>query len=245
MSFERAALALLLGLVFGSFVTALVHRVPRGMALLGDRSRCPACGHVLGWRDLVPLLSWLTSRGRCRHCGQTISFRYPMIEIASALLVLLVAARQAEPLAAALLALMAVLLLAIALIDLEKRIIPNRLLLALLPIGLAYRLTVDADPLDMLGGLALALALGLGLAFGYAKLRGRPGLGMGDVKFLALAGLVLGFSGFPVFLLLAGLLGVVTGLGWRLAGRGSRFPFGPALAATLLIVLLFPSLSRL
>ncbi|MCC7167425.1 MAG: prepilin peptidase [Rhodospirillales bacterium] len=245
MSFERAALALLLGLVFGSFATALVHRVPRRMALLADRSRCPACGHVLGWRDLVPLLSWLTSRGRCRHCGQAISGRYPMIEIASALLFLLVAARQAEPLAAALLALMAVLLLAIALIDLEKRIIPNSLLLALLPIGLAYRLAVDADPLDMLAGLAVALALGLGLAIGYAKLRGRPGLGMGDVKFLALAGLALGFSGFPVFLLLAGLLGVATGLGWRLAGRGSRFPFAPALAAALLIVLLFPDLSRL
>lgn len=237
-----------LGLILGSFVSALTWRLPRGLSVARGRSTCPSCDHPLTARDLVPLLSWLAARGRCRHCGATVSARYPLIEAACALLFLLVAARAPAlgwtlPALAAGLALMGTLL-ALAVVDLEHGLLLDGLNVAAAVPALALRwLDGGAEGL----GLALVGALIGGggawlLRTGFRLTTGRDGLGLGDVKFLAVAGLLVVPLDWPVFLFLAGLAGVVLGLAWRAAGRGPVFPFGPALILALVVVVLVPNL---
>jgi prepilin signal peptidase PulO-like enzyme (type II secretory pathway) len=232
-----------LGLVFGSFATALCHRLPRGLPIVNDRSRCPHCRTTLGAVDLLPVFSWLLSRGRCRHCGEPISWRYPVIEAVMAALFLLAWWRsEGDLIVAALLALTALGLVVIVVVDLEEGIIPDAVLLGLLPLAVAWRWRVDADWLDAGLGAALGFLLTLAVRIGFRAWRRKEGLGLGDVKFLGVAGIYVGLSGLGGFLLLSGLLGLVLGLGWRWSGRGAVFPFGPALCAALLLGVFDPSL---
>jgi leader peptidase (prepilin peptidase)/N-methyltransferase len=230
-----------LGLVAGSFATAASHRLPRDLPLAVDRSRCPSCDHVLGAGDLVPVLSWLAARGRCRYCGAPVSVRYPATELLMALL-FVGAWRLAgdDDLAAAMLALTALGLVVIAIADLEARIIPDPVLLGLLPVAVAWRWHNGGDWVDGIGGAALGSALLFGLRAGFKALRGLDALGLGDVKFMALAGLYVGVTGLAPFLLVSGLAGIGFGLVWRLAKREAAFPFGPALCIALAVMLVAP-----
>lgn len=232
------------GLIFGSFASAMSWRIPRGQALVNDRSRCPACGHVLGPPDLVPLLSWLVLRGRCRHCRAAISWRYPLIELITALLFTAVWALGLPLAQTLLLDALALGVVILTVTDLEDYMIPDVVLLALLPVAVAWRWLGDGDWLDAGLGCAAAGLLGALLHYGSAWLRGEPGLGFGDVKLLALAGILLGLSGLTSFLLIAGMAGVALGLLWRLAGLGPVFPFGPALAGAMLAQVMVPALGR-
>jgi len=238
------AVVVVLGLVFGSFLSALTWRLPRAESVAAGRSRCPACGTVLGVRDLVPVISWLAARGRCRHCGAGVPVRYPLIEGGTALLFGL-AAWRADGLAdlGVLLAL-ATILLALAVIDLEHGLLPNVLNLAAVPPALAWRWLETGSPGVLWGaaGAAAAIAVALALKYGFLAVTGRDGLGLGDVKFLGVAGLILVPAAWPPFLLLAGGGGIVFGVVWRLLGRGDAFPFGPALIAALWAVVMVPDL---
>ena len=231
--------AALLGLVLGSFVTMLSWRLPRGLNPAGTHSHCPKCGHDLGLRDLVPLLSWLSSGGRCRHCGAAIGWRYPAIEAVMAGLALLVAWRFGPSWMGLSVLALATVLLAEAVIDLEHGIIPDVLQLAAAALGLVALGLNDAWAE---GGIGAALGLGIGLVlrYGFRAVRGRHGLGLGDVKFLGVAGLWLGAAWLPAFFVVSGLAGAVLGLAWRRLGRGATFPFGPALAAGLMALVLWP-----
>lgn len=242
-------LAGLLGLVVGSFLSALTWRLPRGGSVARGRSACVHCGRTLSVRDLVPVLSWLAARGRCRACGGAIPARYPLIEATTAVLFMAIAVRAASVEQAVALAGLAAVLVALAVIDLEHGLLPDVLTLAAVPPALAVRWLGAAaggggSGADVLaaavigGGVAGLAAWGLKAAFQAAT--GRDGLGWGDVKFLAVAGLLLRPWEWPLFLLLAGGLGVGMGLAWRAAGRGAEFPFGPALIAALLALLLVP-----
>jgi leader peptidase (prepilin peptidase)/N-methyltransferase len=231
----RAVVALPFGLVVGSFMTVAVHRLPKGESVVRPRSRCPACGAEIGARDNVPVLSWLLLRGRCRRCGERISVEYPLLELATAGLVVLAAVRYPNPwhdiLVGGLLALMP----GIALIDLRHRIIPNKLTypatLASVPvIVLAWLIGDAADPVKAVIGF---LAFGGGI-FLVASVSG--GMGFGDVKLAALIGLVLGSLGLRFVGVSAGATIVLGGVGGLLAltmGRGmkSKIPYGPYLAA--------------
>jgi leader peptidase (prepilin peptidase)/N-methyltransferase len=139
-----------------------------------------------------------------------------------------------------LLALTAFALLVITVADLESGIIPDAMLLFLIPLALVWRWHGDGDWLDAACGAALGLAVAYAVRWGFRRWRGKDGLGLGDVKFLGLAGLFLGLSGLGVYLLVSGLLGLLLGIGWRLAGRGPIFPFGPALCASLLVGMVWP-----
>jgi len=232
----------LFGLVFGSLATALSHRLPQGLPIGKDRSRCPKCDAVLGVADLVPVFSWLTAGRRCRHCGQAISWRYPLIEMVTALLFAAAWWRaDGDLLASVLLALTAFGLMVISVADLEAGIIPDAMLLFLIPVAVLWRWQSDGDWPDAAAGAVVGIAVSFGVRWGFRRWRGKDGLGLGDVKFLGLAGLYLGVSGLGGFLLLAGLLGLALGTAWRLAGRGPVFPFGPALCASLLIGLYYPN----
>ncbi|MGC2854822.1 prepilin peptidase [Novispirillum sp. DQ9] len=237
------ALAALLGLVAGSFLSALTWRLPRGGSVARGRSACVRCGEPLRARDLVPVLSWLAARGRCRACGGAISPRYPLIEGATAALFAAIALRAATPEAAIALAALGAVLMALAVVDLEHGLLPDVLNLAAVAPALAVRWLSDGDVVaGVVGGIAAGLAA-WGLKAGFRAATGRDGLGWGDVKFLAVAGILLRPWEWPPFLLLAGGLGVALGLAWRAAGRGAEFPFGPALIAALLALLLVPDLA--
>lgn len=219
------------GLILGSFATAVAHRLPRGESVVSGRSRCPGCGEQIAAYDNVPVLSWLLLRGHCRRCGEPISPRYPVTELAMALLFTLTAVvLGTDDLTALALGLtLCATLVIVTLTDLERRVIPNAVLAVSAVIGLA--IIVVGDP-SALGERALAALTGGGVLLAVALAYPR-GMGMGDVKLAALLGLFLGRAVAPA-LAVAVAVGALVGLALILRdGPGARkaaIPFGPFLA---------------
>lgn len=230
----RLPAGLLLGAIVGSFLATILIRWPRGESALGGRSRCDACGETLGPLALVPILSFIVMRGRCRHCGARIDRRHLAIELAAALVGL--AAFAAHPLPLALVtAMLGWWLLLIAALDLEHHWLPDLLTLPLVPLGLAAAWAGFGPPLpDRLAGAAIGWAALALIAFAYARLRGREGMGRGDPKLLGALGAWLGAFQLPFVLLGAGLLGLAAILGLRLRGEAvtaaTRLPLGTLMA---------------
>jgi leader peptidase (prepilin peptidase) / N-methyltransferase len=224
------ALATVLGAAIGSFLNVLAYRLPRRESLIHPPSRCPGCGTAIKPYDNIPILGWLMLRGRCRHCQIHISARYPVVEALTAVLaVAVVLARHGAHDLALGLTLLAVLV-PVALIDLDHRIIPNRITgpaaLLALAIGLATR--PAGVPEQLIAGAGAA-----GFLLVFALLYPR-GMGMGDVKLAGVLGLFLGRS-VGVAILVALLAGSLAGLVVmaRLGvekGRKTAVPFGPFLA---------------
>jgi leader peptidase (prepilin peptidase)/N-methyltransferase len=227
------------GLILGSFATAVAHRIPRGESVVTGRSRCPQCGDMIAAYDNVPVLSWVALRGRCRNCDARISSRYPLTELAMAVLFTLTAVViGTDDLPELALALTFVaMLVTVSLTDLEQRVIPNSILLVASCIGLA--IVIAWDPSSLLERGAAALAAG-GFLLVAALLYPR-GMGMGDVKLAAVMGLFLGRAGAPAMMvaLLAGALyGVAIMLRDGAEGRKRAVPFGPFLGLGGLVGLL-------
>jgi leader peptidase (prepilin peptidase)/N-methyltransferase len=225
-----AVFAFLGGLVLGSFVTVVAHRVPRGESVVGPRSRCPRCGTQIAAYDNLPLFSWLLLRGRARCCGAAISPRYPLTELALGLLyVATVLVLWDDPGEIALGLVFVTMLLAITLTDLERRIIPNKILLVAAVLGVAIAAATDPGSLPE---RAIAAAGAGGLLF-LAALAYPRGMGLGDVKLAAVMGLFLGRNVAPAILvaLLAGsLVGLAMMARHGAAARKRAIPFGPFLA---------------
>ncbi len=237
---------LVIGLVVGSFITCASYRLPRDEDIIRKPSYCPHCNAKLTFKDLWPVASWAMSKGKCRHCAAKISARYPLVELATAAAFLLIYARYGMTAQGTTLALFAVALLIMIVVDFEHYIIPDQIHLALLPLGIAYHYIIGTPVRDVAIAMAVGAAIGLLLHHGYRLLRKKEGLGFGDVKFLAVAGLWLGnVLLFPPFLFFSGLLGIMTGLAWRRLGLGERFPFGPALALALFLCVAFPAVPAL
>lgn len=247
------AVTVFLGLVLGSFATALAWRVPRGISIFRRaRSACPSCNRNLTAPDLVPVFSWLFLRGRCRTCGAKIGFEYPAIELATLLLCLLFYARFGMRVETLCLFALAPVLVSIIAIDFRFMIIPDGLNLAILGIGAAGLLAGAAtspegpDFLIARGGESLAgavlyLAVSLALRYGVMAALKKDPLGMGDIKFFAVAGFWLGLNpDSGAYLMMAsGLSGVVLALLWRHFRKEAEFPFGPALLAGFIAMLLW------
>jgi len=225
-----AALAFGGGLVIGSFVTVVAHRVPRRESVVGPRSRCPECGETIAARDNVPVLSWLALRGRARCCGARISARYPLTELAlGALFAATALVYREQPWELALGLVFVSTLAAVTLTDLELKLIPNRILAVAAALGVA--LAAAGDPGSLPERLVAAAAAGgllLAAALAYPR-----GMGLGDVKLAAVMGLFLGRAVAPALLvaLLAGsLVGLAIILREGAAARKRGIPFGPFLA---------------
>lgn len=232
--------AALLGPLVGSFVGLLTVRLPEGRPVILGRSACGACGRALGPLDLVPLLSFAASGGRCRTCRAPIPRRYPLIEGAclgiGAWAALVVAGPQGLVAAA-----FGWWLLLIAAIDAERFWLPDVLTLPLLLAGLVAALAFDPHWTDRLIGAVAGFAVLQLLAFAYRRVRGREGLGGGDPRFLGAIGAWVGWQGLPSVLLIAAAAGLV----WALVlsrGRPAadlRIPFGTALSAGAWLVYLY------
>ncbi len=227
MPFVLAAVA---GLAVGSFLNVVAYRLPRGESLSHPRSRCPRCEAPIRPYDNVPVLSWLLLRGRCRCCGAPISVRYPLVEAATAALYVAVVLVKGVDHDVWLGLVLVTLLVPVALIDADHRIIPNRLLGPAALVALAILAGTDVEKLPE--HLIAAAAAG---GFLLAALLAYPrGMGMGDVKLAAVLGLYLGRSVAPA-LLAALLAGTLLGLALIAskgvaAGRKTAIPFGPFLA---------------
>ncbi|HEX7059144.1 MAG TPA: prepilin peptidase [Solirubrobacterales bacterium] len=225
-----AAVAFLGGLLAGSFVTVVAHRVPRGESIVGPRSRCPACGEQIAAYDNVPVVSWVFLRGRARCCGAAISPRYPLTELAlGALYAATVLVFWSELAQIALGLVFVTMLAAITLTDLERRIIPNKVLIVATAVGVAIAAATDPGSLPE---RAIASAAAGGLLF-IAALAYPRGMGMGDVKLAAAMGFFLGRNVAPAILvaLLAGsLVGLAMIARHGAAARKQAIPFGPFLA---------------
>jgi leader peptidase (prepilin peptidase) / N-methyltransferase len=218
------------GLLIGSFLNVVAYRLPRGESLSHPRSRCPGCRAPIAPYDNIPVVSWLLLRGRCRHCGEPISIRYPLVEATTAVLYALVVVAKDDALGIALGLLLVTALVPITLIDLELRLIPNRITLpaAVAAVLAAVILDVSFVPEQLIAGAAA------GGFFLLAALAYPRGMGMGDVKLAGMLGLYLGRAVAPA--IFAGLIaGVVVGAvivarkGAR-EGRKTAVPFGPFLA---------------
>jgi leader peptidase (prepilin peptidase) / N-methyltransferase len=226
----EATFAGVLGAVFGSFLNVVVHRLPRHESLVTPASHCPKCGTPVKPYDNVPILSWLLLRGHCRGCGASISVRYPLIEAATAALCVAAVLTHRSASAIALSLVLILLLVPAAVIDLEHRIIPNRI--TALGAVLALALGLALDPSGEPGRLIAAAAAGGFLLL--AALAYPGGMGMGDVKLAGMMGLFLGAAVAPA-LLIALLTGVTLGVvviarKGAQQGRKTAIPFGPFLA---------------
>lgn len=227
----------------GSFLGLLAVRLPKGRPIIAGRSACDQCGQVLKLADLVPIASWLAARGRCRHCGSRVSPLYPSIELGAVLIAIWAASLAQGPM----LWISCVLgwdLLTLAVIDWREGILPDGLTLPLLPLGLfaAYLAAADRVWPHALGAMAGFVAFAL-IRWGYRRLRGREGLGFGDVKLLAAAGAFVSWEGLPSVVLIAAMIGLGLALARGLRGNGltldDRLAFGPALCLGLWLVWLY------
>lgn len=246
-----AALAGLAGLVLGSFANVVVHRVPRRESLVRPPSRCPACETPISPRDNVPVLSWILLRGRCRHCGARIAWRYPAVELLTGALFALAVLRLPQEAGHTrwdllpYVPLMFVLVV-LSFIDLEHKILPNRIVLPALALEAALfgAASVAGPGLDAWLGALAGGAGGFGFFLLLAIVSPR-GMGMGDVKLSALLGLALGYLGWErvfVGFFLAFVAGALFGIGLMLvrrAGRKSQVPFGPWLALGAVVAVLW------
>jgi leader peptidase (prepilin peptidase) / N-methyltransferase len=219
-----------MGAIVGSFLNVVAYRLPRHESLVTPGSHCPACGTPVKPYDNIPIVSWLLLRGRCRSCSAPISKRYPLVEAATAALCVGAVLTHRTAAGIALSVVLILLLVPAALIDLEHRIIPNRItaLGALLGLGIGVALDPAGEPERL---LAAAIAGGVLLA---AALAYPGGMGMGDVKLAAVMGLFLGraFAAAVMIALLSGALfgALIIARKGTHEGRKTAVPFGPFLA---------------
>jgi leader peptidase (prepilin peptidase)/N-methyltransferase len=233
--------ACFLGLCLGSFSTALIYRIPRGISWIRDgkgmsRSKCPSCQTQLEFPDLIPFFSWLLSRGKCRYCKAGISASYPLTELSCLILVAALTYIWGAQWATLPLLLMVPFFVAHIVIDWEHMILPDEINFVLITLSLVFL---------ALGGAGDAwvwnLAAGIILPFFFWVVsilmrawKKKEALGMGDLKFVPVAGLLLGLGALPSFLIVGGVLGLATGLYYQFSGRKGAFPFGPALIISTL-----------
>lgn len=252
----EACLALLFGLLIGSFLNVCIYRLPQDLSVVRPRSYCPACRHPIAWYDNVPLASFVLLGGRCRHCKASIPFRYPVVELMTGVLFFVFVWRLGPTLAAFKFCLLSALLVGLTFADLEARILPDEFTLSGAAAGLVLAWFVRLN--DMLSVVILrgdphwisvgeaalgAFVPGMFLWFGgwiYFKLRHREGLGLGDVKLVAMVGAFMGLHGALLTLIAGSLAGSLIGYAYiRITHKDPatyELPFGTFLGLAAIAV---------
>ncbi len=260
----EVALALVLGLVIGSFLNVVILRLPQGMSVSRPRSHCPQCKQLVSWYDNIPVVSYLILQGRCRRCGKKFSARYPFIEAITGLVSVLLYLKFGLTLEWGIFFAFSCALIVLAFIDLDHRILPDVITLNGIWIGMlitAYLaqpspLTArlfHAAGIDGANPHLLALAASLlgaiigggllwGVAEAYLRLRGIEGMGFGDVKMMAMVGAFLGAPLALLTIMLGSLAGSVIGLIFiKLADKTREYelPFGTFLSFAGIVAVLY------
>lgn len=235
------------GVCVGSFLNVVIYRVPNGMSLATPASHCTSCHYTLRWYDNVPVLSYLFLGGKCRKCRTHISFRYTLVELANAALWLLSAWLFWEEsiVYACISALACSILICIFFIDLEHMLIFNRFTVSLAVLGVvAIFFDSFTAPLDHIIGAIVGAAVFAGLYYGSIKILKKEGIGWGDVKLAAAAGLLLGWQKLILTMLIASVVAcilLVTLNRLRRDDRDREYPFAPFITVGMLIAMLFGS----
>jgi leader peptidase (prepilin peptidase)/N-methyltransferase len=268
-----AAGAALLGLIVGSFLNVVIHRLPRMLEaewqaqceelagrdpaprpaynLLVPRSHCPACRTPIRLPHLLPLIGWLLARGRCAACGVAIPTRYPLVEGLTALLFALAALRFGAGWTLGAAMLVIAVLVALTFIDFDTQLLPDQLTIPLMWAGLAASLPAGRAPEALIGAIAGYLSL-WSVYWAFKLATGKEGMGYGDFKLLAALGAWLGWQALVPIVLIASVAGAVAGLALMARGNGRDTPiaFGPWLAIAGWAVMmwgdaLLPAVTRL
>jgi leader peptidase (prepilin peptidase)/N-methyltransferase len=227
------ALVALLGLAVGSFLNVCIYRLPRRLSIVLPPSHCSACGHRLAWFENVPLISYAVLRGRCRSCRATIALQYPIVEALTAIMFVAFWWYYGPGLLLVSRLLFGTALIVLFFVDLEHHLLPNAITLPGIVVGFLFSLGIEPGWRSSLIGMLLGGGLLFATAEGYYRLRGEEGLGMGDVKMLAMIGAFLGWQLTLVTLMMASIAGsVVGGLLIVFGGGGMKtaLPFGTFLA---------------
>jgi leader peptidase (prepilin peptidase)/N-methyltransferase len=234
-------LATVIGLAIGSFLNVVIYRLPLGQSLLTPPSTCPSCRTRLRAVDNVPVLSWLALGGKCHHCKAPISPQYPLVEFVTGLLFLLITwVTPMGPLLAARLILVVILITLFG-IDLHHQILPNTITLPGIVIGFLFSVVGPPGWINSLLGILLGAGILYGIAAAYYAVRREEGLGMGDVKMLAMIGAFLGWKAVLVTLILSSFSGALVGIGLIAFSRGGMrlaLPFGTFLSLGALAAML-------
>jgi leader peptidase (prepilin peptidase)/N-methyltransferase len=231
-----------LGLCVGSFLNVVIYRLPRRESLMWPGSRCPKCGTALRWYHNVPVISWVILRGRCANCQAPISAQYPVVEVVTALVWLLIVWQTPIGWLLASRLVLGTALVALFMIDLEHQLLPNAITLPGIVVGFLFSLVAPPGPVDSLIGIVVGGGVLYGIAAAYYLLRKEEGMGMGDVKMLAMVGAFLGWRAVLLTLVLSSFAGAVIGVAMMVSQRGSlryALPFGTFLALGTLIAMLF------
>jgi leader peptidase (prepilin peptidase) / N-methyltransferase len=257
----EVTVAFLAGLLIGSFLNVCIYRLPRDLSVVRPRSFCPACEKQIAWYDNIPIVSFLVLRGRCRHCHQSIPLRYPLVELATSFLFSTAVFQWGVSVLAIKFCVFSAILVGLIGADLEERILPDEFTIGGIVLGLVFAwfvpLTIGLGYLfstftrnlhvlslieSVLGALVSSGALWL-VGEVYYRLRKREGLGLGDVKMVAMIGAFLGLQGVLLTVIAASLLGGIGGLIYILAtGKNAstyQLPFGAFLGLSGLIIGVF------
>lgn len=257
----------IIGLAIGSFLNVVVYRLPMMLRnswlqecrsslqlsaetnfpqpfnLFWPRSHCPHCKNSIRWRDNIPLLSFLWLQGKCAHCKQALALRYPLLELASMLVSIIVFERFGLTTQAIAALLFSWSLLALSCIDLEQQLLPDQLTLAMLWLGLLFNLgNFFTDIRSATIGAVAGYLILWSIAWVYQQITKKVGMGHGDFKLLAMLGAWLGWQSLPLVILIASLLGSIIGLTFlalKKYGRDTQIPFGPYLALAGWLALLW------
>jgi leader peptidase (prepilin peptidase)/N-methyltransferase len=257
-------LVLMIGLAIGSFLNVCIVRLPLHESVVTPRSRCPQCRQMITWRDNIPVLSYVLLGGRCRHCKKKISIRYPIVEAATAAIAVLLYLKFGLTLTWGIFFVFCAALIALALIDVDHRILPDLITLngiwaGLLvstifieprPMALSVLRLVGLNTLDLhlqaLIASVIGAAIGGGLLWGvaeaYFRVRGVEGMGFGDVKMMAMVGAFLGAPLALLTIMIGSLVGSVAGLAFmRFTGKSRDYelPFGTFLGLAAIIAVLY------
>ncbi len=236
-------IVILVGAAIGSFLNVCISRIPEGVSIVHPRSRCPYCGHPIRLYDNIPVISFVLLKGKCRDCGHPIPFRYPLVEVLTAILAFLIFWHFGPKPVAPVVFLFVCVLIIISFIDLETKLIPHILTLTGIPVFAVLAVLFNGLSLrDVFFGIMVGAGSLYFVAVYYEAVTHREGMGGGDLNLLAMMGAFFGVKSILIILLLGSLLGAVIGILLIIVnGKDMKYeiPFGPFLCAAGLLYLFF------
>lgn len=243
MGYFLGVIVFLIGLLLGSFFNVCIYRIPREQSIIFPPSYCPFCCKRLTWRDLIPVFSWIFLRGKCRYCKQRISYRYPLIELTTGLIFLLLYIEFGISGTFLTYSILCSILIIATVIDIEHQIIPNGLVLTGTVAGIALTLAgLSVHWKDALIGILAGGGTFLLVAFLSQLILKKEGMGGGDIKLMAMIGLMIGWKLTVLTILVSVYAGGLVGGLLLLCGikkRGDAIPYGPFIAAGTIVSVIF------